>query len=51
MAVAAVVLAFFVLGSLMGLIVGLLKWAVIIGLVVVVVMFVAKLLRSSGAGR
>ncbi|MEV6866252.1 hypothetical protein AB0M44_35320 [Streptosporangium subroseum] len=45
--VAAVVLAFFLLGSLMGIIFGLLKWALIIGLVAVVVMFVAKLFRSS----
>lgn len=51
LAVAAVVLAFFVLGSLAGLIVGLVKWAVIIGLIAVVVMFVTRLLRSSGSGR
>ena len=45
--VAAVVLAFFLLGSLMGIIFGLLKWALIIGLVAVVVMFVTRLFRSS----
>jgi uncharacterized membrane protein YkvI len=45
--VAAVVLAFFLFGSLVGIVFGLLKWALIIGLVAVVVMFVTKLLRSS----
>ncbi|GGK77542.1 hypothetical protein GCM10010126_41090 [Planomonospora parontospora] len=45
--VAAVVLAFFLLGSVLGLLFGLLKWALIIGLVAVVVMFAAKLFRSS----
>lgn len=48
--VAAVVLAFLVLGSLLGFLFGLLKWALIIGLVAVVVMFVARLFRSSGVG-
>ncbi|MFF5210937.1 hypothetical protein [Streptosporangium sp. NPDC000396] len=49
--VAAVVLAFFLLGSLMGVLFGLIKWALIIGLVAVVVMFAAKLFRSSGRVR
>ncbi|GAB2473665.1 hypothetical protein ACWDTT_23470 [Streptosporangium sandarakinum] len=49
--VAAVVLAFFLLGSILGFLVGLVKWALIIGLVAVVVTFVTRLLRSSGARR
>ncbi|WP_406315635.1 hypothetical protein OHA77_01820 [Streptosporangium sp. NBC_01639] len=46
--VAAVVLAFLLLGPLLGFVFGLLKWALIIGLVAVVVMFGARLFRSSG---
>ncbi|MBG0816589.1 hypothetical protein [Planomonospora sp. ID82291] len=47
--VAAVVLAFFLLGSVLGFLFGLLKWALIIGLVAVVATFAAKLFRSSKA--
>ncbi|GAA4226042.1 hypothetical protein GCM10023075_25370 [Streptosporangium album] len=46
--VAAVVLAFLLLGPILGFVFGLLKWALVIGLVAVVVMFVAKMFRSSG---
>ncbi|MFJ2033098.1 hypothetical protein [Streptosporangium sp. NPDC087985] len=45
--VAAVVLAFLLLGWLLGIVFTLLKWALIIGLVGAVVMFAAKLFRSS----
>ncbi|MDP9870058.1 MULTISPECIES: hypothetical protein [Streptosporangium] len=45
--VAAVVLAFILFGWLLGIVFTLLKWALIIGVVAVVAMFVAKLFRSS----
>ncbi|MEU8380618.1 hypothetical protein [Streptosporangium sp. NPDC048865] len=47
--VAAVVIGFLLLGSVLGLLFTLLKWALIIGLVGVVVMFVSRLFRSSNA--
>ncbi|WP_433257147.1 hypothetical protein ACQPYK_19580 [Streptosporangium sp. CA-135522] len=47
--VAAALLAFLLLGSVLGFLFGLLKWALIIGLVAAVAMFAVKLLRSSGA--
>ncbi|MBB4919688.1 hypothetical protein ACFY19_37850 [Streptosporangium saharense] len=48
--VAAVVLAFFLLGSILGFVVGLIKWALILGLIAVVAGFVVKLFRSSRFG-
>ena len=45
--VAAVVIGFLLLGSVLGLLFTVLKWALIIGLVGVVVMFVSRLFRSS----
>ncbi|MEU4407147.1 hypothetical protein AB0F88_21705 [Streptosporangium sp. NPDC023963] len=45
--VAAVVIGFLLLGSVLGFLFTLLKWALIIGLVGVVVMFVSRLFRSS----
>ncbi|MFB9889952.1 hypothetical protein [Planobispora takensis] len=47
--VAAVIVAFMLLGSVLGFLFGLLKWALIIGLVAVVVMFGAKLFRGGSA--
>lgn len=47
--VAAVVIGFLLLGSILGFLFTLLKWALIIGLVGVVVMFVSRLFRSSNA--
>ncbi|GII03822.1 hypothetical protein Pta02_58300 [Planobispora takensis] len=49
MIVAAVIVAFMLLGSVLGFLFGLLKWALIIGLVAVVVMFGAKLFRGGSA--
>ncbi|GIH81320.1 hypothetical protein [Planobispora longispora] len=49
--VAAVIVAFMLLGSVLGFLFGLLKWALIIGLVAVVVMFAAKLFRGSSRVR
>ncbi|MBB6473232.1 hypothetical protein [Sphaerisporangium rubeum] len=45
--IAAVVVAFFLLGSLIGIITGLIKWALIIGVVVLAVTMLAKIVRSS----
>ncbi|GIH95893.1 hypothetical protein ACFFMN_40735 [Planobispora siamensis] len=47
--VAAVIVAFMLLGSVLGFLFGLLKWALIIGLVAVVVMFAAKLFRGGSS--
>ncbi|GGT04836.1 hypothetical protein GCM10010156_73250 [Planobispora rosea] len=49
--VAAVVIAFMLLGSVLGFLFGLLKWALIIGLVAVVVMGAARLFRRSSSVR
>jgi hypothetical protein len=48
--VAAVIAGFFILGWLIGIITGLLKWALIIGVVVVAVTMLSKILRSSRSG-
>jgi len=45
--VAAVVIAFLLLGSVLGFLFTLLKWVLVIGLVGVVVMFASRLFRSS----
>ncbi|MEO3809028.1 hypothetical protein ABGB17_08505 [Sphaerisporangium sp. B11E5] len=45
LAIAVVVAAFFLLGSLIGLITGLIKWALIIGVVVLAVTMLSKILR------
>ncbi|GAA3134140.1 hypothetical protein GCM10010466_26000 [Planomonospora alba] len=47
MIVAAAVLALFLLGSVLGFLFGLLKWALIIGLVAAAAVFATRLLRSS----
>ncbi|WP_344972379.1 hypothetical protein [Streptosporangium fragile] len=49
--VAAVVLAFFLLGPILGFAFALLKWALIIGLVGGVIYAASRLMRSSGARR
>ncbi|GGO01247.1 hypothetical protein GCM10010116_02220 [Microbispora rosea subsp. aerata] len=43
---AAVVVGFFLLGSVIGLIVGVLKWVLIIGAIALIVAAVLKLTRS-----
>ncbi|MFI6513196.1 hypothetical protein ACIBCT_36815 [Streptosporangium sp. NPDC050855] len=45
--VAAVVIAFLLLGSVLGFLFTLIKWALIIGLVGVVIMFASRLFGSS----
>gem|GEM_PF-6157900 len=47
--VAAVVIGLLLLGSVLGFLFTLVKWALIIGLVGVVVMFASRLLHSSNA--
>ncbi|WP_327047376.1 hypothetical protein OG320_05635 [Microbispora sp. NBC_01189] len=47
---AAVVVGFFLLGSVIGLIFGALKWVLIIGAIALIVSVVFKLTRSSGSG-
>ncbi|MBB2913608.1 preprotein translocase subunit SecD [Streptosporangium becharense] len=49
--VAAVVLAFFLLGPILGFAFTLLKWALIVALVGGVVFAVSRLMRSSAARR
>ncbi|GII56780.1 hypothetical protein Pth03_51690 [Planotetraspora thailandica] len=44
---AAVVVGFFLLGSIMGILFGLLKWVLIIGAVALIVSVVVRLTRSS----
>ncbi|GAA3447040.1 hypothetical protein [Planomonospora venezuelensis] len=45
--VAAVVVAFIVLGWVLSFLVGLIKWALILGLVAAVVMFATRFFRRS----
>ena len=47
---AAVVVGFFLLGSLIGFIFGVLKWVLIVGAIALIVSVVLKLTRSSGSG-
>ncbi|MER6830368.1 hypothetical protein ABT352_30570 [Streptosporangium sp. NPDC000563] len=47
--VAAVVIGFLLLGSVLGFLLTLLKWALIIGLVGVAVVFASRLFHSSNA--
>ncbi|MBG0831400.1 hypothetical protein HS041_27005 [Planomonospora sp. ID67723] len=49
--VAAVVIAFIVLGWVLSFLVGLFKWALILGLIAVVVMFASRLFRRSPSVR
>ena len=44
---AAVIVGFFLLGSVIGLIFGVLKWVLIIGAIALIVSVVLKLTRSS----
>ncbi|GAA1296427.1 hypothetical protein Psi02_12750 [Planotetraspora silvatica] len=46
---AAVIVGFFVLGSIISLIFGALKWVLIIGAVALIVSVVVKLTRSGGS--
>ncbi|WP_169947336.1 hypothetical protein [Microbispora sp. H11081] len=46
---AAVIVGFFLLGSVIGLIFGALKWVLIIGAIALIVSVVLKLTRSSGS--
>ncbi|WP_203990956.1 hypothetical protein [Sphaerisporangium rufum] len=46
---AGVVVAFLLLGSVIGFVVGALKWALIIGIVVLAVMALGRILRSTGS--
>jgi hypothetical protein len=48
--VVAVVVGFMLLGTLLGLIAGIAKWALIIGVVILAVAMLSKILRSRNAG-
>jgi hypothetical protein len=48
--VVAVIAAFFLLGTLLSLVAGLVKWALIIGVVVLAVAALSRILRSGDAG-
>ncbi|MEU8272128.1 hypothetical protein AB0B89_33865 [Sphaerisporangium sp. NPDC049002] len=48
--VVAVIAAFFLLGALLSLVAGIVKWALIIGVVILAVTALSKIFRSGDAG-
>ncbi|WP_405147447.1 hypothetical protein OG589_07735 [Sphaerisporangium sp. NBC_01403] len=48
--VVAVIVGFFLLGTLLSLVAGIVKWALIIGVVILAVTALSKILRSRDAG-